>query len=275
MIPARWIELGRTDPLTFHATYAGVAEASQDRLLPTVIWGRVGAHVCLGQSQGTCELADALDVPVLRRPLGGGAVWVDEMQLSYALVAPLESVPRRHADWYEWALGPAIATFRDFGLAVGRVAEDLWLGGRKIAGSGAATIGCSAVVASSFLLRFPRERFARAVATDSPAFSTKLLEALALAMTDWTEHGVVPDEGSVRARFQRAVAGRLGWHLEPGGLSALEAAEVQSWRAELSEPIDTGIRRAHGTVKLNAALALATVNGSPVLRRREPAGDAA
>jgi len=275
MIPARWVDLGRTDPLTFHATYAGVAAASQGRLLPAVIWGRVGAHVCLGQSQGMCELADLLDVPVLRRPLGGGAVWVDDMQLSYALVAPLESVPRRHVDWYGWALSPAIATFREFGLTVERVAEDLWLGGRKIAGSGAATIGSSAVVASSFLLRFPRERFARAVATASPAFSAKLLEALALAMTDWAEHGVVPDEGSVRARFQRALAGRLGWRLEPGALSAVEAAEVQSWRTELSEPIDTGIRRVPGTVKLNAALALAMVNGSPVLRRREPAGDAA
>jgi len=269
MIPARWIDLGRTDPLTFHATYAGVAEASRDHLLPTVVWGRVGAHVCLGQSQGTCELADVLDVPVLRRPLGGGAVWVDEMQLSYALVAPLESVPRRHVDWYEWALGPAIETFREFGLAVERDAEDLWLAGRKIAGSGAATIGRSAVVASSFLFRFPRERFAGALAAASREFRARLHEALALAMTDWSEHGAVPDEESVRMAYRRALARRLGWHLVPGGIDVAEAAEIRSWRAELSEPIETGIQRVRSGVKLNAALTISMEGGTPVLLRRD------
>lgn len=276
MIPARWIDLGCTDPLTFHATYAGLAAARRpDDLLPAVVWGRVGAHVCLGQSQGMCELADALDVPVVRRPLGGGAVWIDDLQLSYALVAPLASVPPRHADWYGWALRPAIATYRDFGLAVERDAEDLWLAGRKIAGSGAATIGRSAVVASSFLFYFPRERFARAIAAPSQAFRTRLLEALAVAMTDWAAHGSVPDETIVRARFQHALACELGWRAQSGAVDVEEATEIESWHAELSEPIDPGTRRVPGGIKLNAALVLSTVNGSPVLVHRDRAEQAA
>lgn len=275
MIPARWIDLSRTDPLTFHATYAGVAAARQDDLLPAVVWGRVGAHVCLGQSQGMCELADALDTPVLRRPLGGGTVWVDEMQLSYALVMPLESVPLRHVDWYEWALGPAIATFHELGLAVERNAEDLWLAGRKIAGSGAATIGRSAVVASSFLMHFPRERFTRAIAAASPMFRTSLLEALGVAMTDWAEHDAVPDEGSLRAAFQRALSEQFGWQLGTGTIDAAEAAEIRSWRAELSEPIEAGVRRVPGGIKLNAALTLAMAGETPVLLQRESAEEPA
>jgi lipoate-protein ligase A len=257
MIAARWFDLGRTDPLTFHATYAGVAAARSDEPRPALVWGKVGAHICLGQSQGMCELADTLDVPVLRRPLGGGAVWVDEMQLSYALIAPVEAAPRRHADWYAWALAPAIEAFRSFGLAVERNAEDLWLAGRKVAGSGAATIGRSAVVASSFMLRFPRERFARAVAAASQGFRTRLVEALGTAMTDWAEHGTVPDEASMRTAFQTAIEQRLGWRVEPGVLDRAEAAEIRDWRAELSEPIERGIRRVPGGIKLNAALVLA------------------
>jgi lipoate-protein ligase A len=268
MIPARCLDLGCTDPRTFHSTYAGVAAAQSDDMLPTVVWGRVAPHVCLGQSQGMCELASPVDVPVVRRPLGGGTVWVDEMQLSYAIVAPLEFAPSRHAEWYEWALDPAIATYRHFGLAVERHAEDLWLAGRKIAGSGAATIGRSAVVASSFLLHFPRVRFARAIAAASPRFGTRLLEALGLAMTDWSEHAPVPEGASVKAAFADAVAGRLGWNLKPGEVSGVEAAEIRSWRAELSEPIETGIRRVPGGVKLNAMLTLAIEGGAPVLRRR-------
>jgi lipoate-protein ligase A len=269
MTPARWFDLGHTDPLRFHSTYAGIAAARSDLSPPAVVWGRVGAHVCLGQSQGMCELADTLDVPVLRRPLGGGAVWVDEMQLSYALVAPLASVPLRHEDWYSWALGPAIETFRTFGLAVERKAEDLWLAGRKIAGSGAATIGRSAVVGSSFLLRFPRERFTDAVAGATHAFRAPLLEALGIAMTDWTENPPVPACASVQTAFESAVAATLGWRLQPGTVSVAEAAEIRSWRAELSEPIEAGIRRVPGGVKLNAALTLAMVGGTPALHRRE------
>lgn len=268
MIPARCLDLGCTDPWTFHSTYAGIAEARSDDLLPTVVWGCVAPHVCLGQSQGLCELANVQDVPVVRRPLGGGTVWVDELQLSYALVAPLASVSPRHADWYAWALGPAIATFRRFGLAVERHAEDLWLDGRKIAGSGAATIGRSAVVASSFLMHFPRARFARAIAAASPRFGTRLLEALDLAMTDWSEHAPVPEGARVKAAFEAAVAGKLEWHLQPGEVSVAEAAEIRSWRTELSEPIEPGIRRVPGGVKLNSMLTLAMEGGAPVLRRR-------
>lgn len=268
MIRARWLDLGRTDPWTFHSTYAGIAQARLDERSPTVVWGRVAPHICLGQGQGMCELANGLDVPVVRRPLGGGTVWVDEMQLSYAIVAPLESAPPRHADWYAWALGPAIATFRSYGLTVERRAEDLWLEGRKIAGSGAATIGRSAVVASSFLMHFPRARFTRAVAATSRGFRTRLLEALGLAMTDWSEHAPVPDGASVKAAFEAAVARELEWHLQPGEVSGAEAAEIRSSEAELREPIEPGIRRVPGGVKLNAMLTLSMEAGAPVLRRQ-------
>jgi len=275
MTVARWFDLGCPDPLTFHATYAGIAAARSEDAPPAVVWGRVGAHVCLGQSQGMCELADSLDTPVVRRPLGGGAVWVDELQLSYALIAPLESAPRRHADWYEWALRPAISTYRAFGLSVERRVEDLWLGGRKIAGSGAATIGRSAVIASSFLLRFPRARFARVIAAGSKAFQMRLFDALGAAMTDWEEHAAPPDEHRLQTAFRQALGERLGWSLEAGTLDAAEAAEIDEWRAELCEPIETGVRRVPGGVKLHAALTLTTADGLPVLvRSAEPAASA-
>ena len=275
MTAARWFDLGRTDPLTFHSTYAGIAAARRTGARPAVVWGRVGAHVCLGQSQGMCELSALPDVPVLRRPLGGGAVWVDESQLSYALVAPIEQAPPRPADWYEWVLRPAIETFRAFGLPVERRAEDLWLAGRKIAGSGAATIGRSAVIASSFLLRFPRARFARAVAAGSAGFRAKLREALDVAMTDWAEHAPLPDERRVEKAFRKALGDRLGWTLDAGQIEAAEAAEIRDWRAELCEPIETGSRRVPEGIKLNAELTLATLRGAPVLLRTDAVSCAA
>jgi lipoate-protein ligase A len=258
---ARWLDLGGVEPIGFHATYAGLAEAQRPDAAPIVVWGRASAHVCLGQSQGRCELADGLGVPVIRRPLGGGTVWVDDQQLSYALVAPLERAPRRHEDWYAWALAPAIATFGSFGLPVERRAEDLWLGRRKIAGSGAATIGRCAVVASSFLLRFPRERFAACVAAPSPGFRDALCSALDVAMTDWADHAAPPPERKLRNAFRAALRETLGWAARPARVRSEERAAIASWHDELAEPIEHGRKRVPDGIKLNAALALRRRSG--------------
>jgi lipoate-protein ligase A len=254
--PARWIDLGVVDPIAFHAAYAGLADAQAPGADPLVVWGRARAHLCLGQSQGRCELDDAIEAPVVRRPLGGGAVWVDEDQCCYAIVVPLEVAPRHHEDWYAWALAPAIATFHAFGLEVERRSEDLWLANRKIAGSGAATIGRCAVVASSFLLRFPRERFAASVATPDPGFRTALQEALGAAMTDWSSHATPPDEGSLATTFRDALRDTLGWTAVASSPATGERAAIETWREDLAAPIEAGRPRVAGGIKLNAALTL-------------------
>ena len=269
MKPARWIDVGTTGPVTFHATYAGLADTQEADAAPVVVWGRARAHLCLGQSQGRCEVDDRTDVPIVRRPLGGGAVWVDEDQLSYALVAPLGAAPSRHEDWHAWALAPAIATFRSFGLDAERRAEDLWLGGRKIAGSGAATIGRCAVVASSFLMRFPRARFAATVAAPTRAFRVALHDALGAAMTDWASHAPPPGETALAAAFQAALREALGWDTRLAVLSARERASVDEWCDELAAPIEAGCPRVAGGIKLNAALTLVrdARTGAPRLER--------
>ena len=269
MRPARWFDLGVVDPIAFHATYAGLADAQERGAAPLVVWGRTAAHVCLGQGQGRCELDDALAVPVVRRPLGGGAVWVDEDQLAYALVAPLALAPLRHEDWYAWALAPASATFRAFGLEVERRAEDLWLARRKIAGSGAATIGRCAVVASSFLLRFPHARFAASVASPDPAFRAALDDALGAAMTDWSSHASPPDDDSLATAFRAALRATLGWSAVASPIQASERAAIEAWRDELAAPIEAGRPRVAGGIKLNAALTLRrdARTGAPRLER--------
>jgi hypothetical protein len=182
-------------------------------------------------------------------------VWVDEDQLAHALIAPLGCAPLRHADWYAWALAPAIATFRSFGLGVERHAEDLWLAGRKIAGSGAATIGRSAVVASSFLLQFPRARFAASVAPNL-AYRAALRVALDTAMTDWASHAALPGEPALAGAFRAALRTTLGWDARPGMLDARERTSVDEWRDELAAPVEAGRPRLAGGIKLNAALTL-------------------
>lgn len=255
MTAARLIDVGVLDPALFHATYAGIAERMACSAAPVVMWGRARPHISLGQSQNPrVELAGDIDVPAVTRPLGGGAVWIDEDQWVFVLVAPLECAPPRAADWFSWGLAPAAATFRRFGLAVERRGQDLWLKGRKIAGSGAATIGGSAVLASSFLFAFPRVRFARCIASPSPGFSEWLLEGLQLTMTSWSEHQAPPPGHRLRRVFARAVEETLGWKLAPDQLTRAERAARREALEEMAHAAAEGgsSRLVPGGIRLNA-----------------------
>ena len=252
MRAARWLDLGRVSGEDFHASYAAVAECQADDSPPAVVWGRAGEHVSIGQHQSACaELAWPRAAPAVRRPLGGGCVWIDPDQLCYALVVPLAQLARRPAQWYAWGLAPALATFRALGLPVERVDRDLWCGGRKIAGSGAATIGRAAVLGSSFMLRFPAARFAACIRCPSDGFRGWLEQELAAAVTSWSEQGAPPDAASVAAAFRGACGALFGWRLSDGGLSRAERAA----RADAldDEPWSDGGRRlVPDGIKLNA-----------------------
>lgn len=269
--PARLIASRAREPVAFHATYAAVAEAMGPGAEPVVVWGRVPPHLCLGQSQTLADVRSGTAERVVRRPLGGGAVWVDRDQVSYAIVAPLALAPGRPEEWYGWALAPALETFRAFGLQAHRRGEDLWVRDRKIAGSGAATIGRAAVVASSFLIRFPRQRFADCVAVPSETFRATLRGALPLAMTDWSEHGVPPGEDALKRAFVAALRVTLRWHASPSRLRGPERALWSAWHADLSAPIEPGrVPRVRDGLKLNAAMVLRQRGGSVIVEAADP-----
>lgn len=254
MIAARFIDIGLLEPLEFHATYTGIAEALQHDAAPVVVWGRSTPHISLGQSQDRrLELAADLDVPVVTRPLGGGAVWIDEAQHCLILIAPLTQAPARPADWFAWGLAPVIATYRRFGLRVTRREQDVWLAGRKISGSGAATLGKSAVFASSFMLRFPAAKFARCIFSASPGFRDWLAAGLQHAMTDWQSHQLPPSAAELRRTFRSGVEHACGWRLADSGLSSAELAALDAARGELADLEPSGRRHVTDGIKLNAA----------------------
>lgn len=253
MKAARWIDLGLVTGPQFHASYTAVAECQRDDSAPAVVWGRAAEHVSIGQHQSeAAELAWPRPAPAVRRPLGGGSVWIDPDQLCYALVVPLVQLNRRPADWYAWALAPAAAAFRGLGLAVQPVDRDLWCGGRKIAGSGAATIGRAAVVGSSFMLRFPVARFAECIRCPSAGFRAWLEQELALALTSWSGEGSIPAPERVASAFRGACGALLGWRLADDRLGADEQSALAAVLAEEPWGEDSGRRLVPDGIKLNA-----------------------
>jgi hypothetical protein len=82
-------------------------------------------------------------------------LWAEEAAYyPFALIAPLKFAPGRRTRWFSWALAPAVATYRQFGIPA-YLDDEIRLHGRTIADSSVRAIGECAVAASSFLMRFP------------------------------------------------------------------------------------------------------------------------
>jgi hypothetical protein len=115
---ARWIRLGALSQSEFDAAYGSLAAVQNKSAAPIVLWGEEAARYL------------------------------------FALVAPLKYVPGRRDRWLSWGLASAVATYRQFGVPA-YLDGEIWLHGRDIAKSRVAAVQECAVVASSFLMRFP------------------------------------------------------------------------------------------------------------------------
>ena len=115
---ARWIRLGALGQREFDAAYASIAVVQARTAVPILLWSEEAARYC------------------------------------FALVAPLKFAPGRKDRWLSWGLAAAVATYRQFGVPA-YLDGEIYLHGRDIAQSKALPIGECAVIASSFLMRFP------------------------------------------------------------------------------------------------------------------------
>ena len=123
---ARWMRLGALERSAFEAACTALVLAQPRSAPPILLWSEEAAYY------------------------------------PFALIAPLKFAPGRRRRWLSWGLASAVATYRQFGVPA-YLDHELRLHGRNIAQSSAEALGECAVVASSFLMRFP----GRCVATPS------------------------------------------------------------------------------------------------------------
>lgn len=116
---ARWIRFGVVEPRQFEAACARLAVAQRMRSVPILAWAR----------------ADA--------------------QFLFAVIALRKHAPGRTTRWPSWALAPAVATYRQFGLPAYLDGPGIWLHGQRIAEARVQEVRECVLVASSFLARFP------------------------------------------------------------------------------------------------------------------------
>ncbi|MGB7540170.1 MAG: lipoate protein ligase C-terminal domain-containing protein [Anaerolineales bacterium] len=179
-------------------------------------------YVCLGFHQDAAKELDLEyiareGIPLFRREVGGGAVYLDRGQLFYQFILRKDDprLPSDKAELFKFILQPVIDTYREFGVpAEYKPVNDILAGGKKISGNGAAEIQERVVVVGNFLLDFNFEQMARVLRVPDEKFRDKVFKTLQENLTTIPrETGKpAPSIGELSAGFIRrceALFGRL------------------------------------------------------------------
>jgi len=148
-------------------------------------------YVCIGYHQDAereVEVAYLREqgIPLFRREVGGGAVYLDEGQLFYQFVlrADRPDVPKDKNQLYRKYLGPVVQTFRDAGVeAEFKPVNDIIVGGRKVSGNGAGEVNGMAVLVGNFILDFNYEMMSRVLRVPDEKFRDKVYKTLEGALS--------------------------------------------------------------------------------------------
>ena len=227
--PLRVIDFGSRPPLRsqtlWHAVGYGVsagAPATLSFVRPAVPYVCIGFHRPLDEVDPDFCRAEGL--PVLRRMVGGGPVYLDSGQLLFQICLPAASVPAVRPKALRQLLEPAVAAFRAVGVrAVLDEDSEICLGDAKICGHGAGQIGDAVVVCGNLIERFDHARATRVLAMTDPAQRD---QTLALMRRFVAETPV--DPVSFRAAMVAAYAARLGLTARLGELDDVEHAALTS-----------------------------------------------
>lgn len=185
-------------------------------------------YVCVGYHQDATQEVDLAfcrerGIPVFRREVGGGAVYLDGDQLFYQIVLP-PGHPAAQGDKeavYRRLLAPVVRTYQAIGIpAEYKPVNDIIAGGRKISGNGAAEIAGCTVLVGNLILDFNHEMMARVLRVPDEKFRDKVFKTLKDNLTTIRQElGRVPPVEELKAILVRELETVLG-PLEPAALPA-------------------------------------------------------
>lgn len=201
-------------------------------------------YVCLGYHQDAraeidLDYVQAHDVPLFRREVGGGAVYLDRGQLFYQFVFDRDdpALPASKDAFYRKYLEPVVQTFRDFGLSAQfKPVNDILVNGRKISGNGAAEIGESVVLVGNFMLDFNYQQMARVLRVPDEKFRDKIYQTLGENLTTMTrELGAAPSLDEIGLRLLENAEPLVGEWEAAQIDQEIEAKAAEIWRSH-SQP---------------------------------------
>ncbi len=163
--------------------YHALADLGREGL---VLLSPASPYVCIGFHQNAeqeVELAFCREngIPVFRREVGGGAVYLDGGQLFFQLVLRPDDarIPAAREGFYRKFLAPVVEIYRRAGVpAAYKPINDVIAGTRKISGSGVGEIGGGVVFVGNVIVDFNYEMMARVLRVPDEKFRDKVHKTL-------------------------------------------------------------------------------------------------
>ncbi len=240
----RLLDLGLVPPVRSQTVYHALAYAMAPDDPDTLILVSPSApYVCIGFHQDLDREVDlaycrAQGLPVYRREVGGGAVYLDSGQLFTQWVFHRDHLPPSLEERFDLHIRSLVETYRELGIpAYHRPINDIHVAGRKIGGTGAASMGEAEVVVGSLMFDFDFDVMARVLKVPSEKMRDKVRQGLQDYMTTMArEMGQMPDRGVVKTIYLEKCRAALGVEITPGVLTEREEAIAREWDRRLLSP---------------------------------------
>jgi lipoate-protein ligase A len=155
-------------------------------------------------------------IPIVRRRLGGNAIYIDRHQLIFHVILPATRTQWPNSLILAIVAAAVVDTHRDLGIAARlRAPGEIAVESRKIGGVAGAEIGGGVVVAGIFLFDFDAVIMAHCLKLPSEPFRAKVAMMLERGMTTMrAELGASPDRATIQARFVANLARHLDAELQ-------------------------------------------------------------
>jgi lipoate---protein ligase len=201
-------------------------------------------YVCIGYHQDAqqeidLDFARQNNIPVIRREVGGGAVYLDGQQLFFQLILRRDrpGVPANIAEFYKIFLQPIIDTFRQYGVpAEYKPVNDIVTNGRKISGTGAAQVDDMLILVGNFIQDFNYEMMSKCLRVPDEKFRDKVHKTMYENLTTFKrETGSTPANADLAATLTLLYKPLLGELLEKP-LDAELTHKADELLAEMNTP---------------------------------------
>ncbi len=241
-MPIRWIDAGRVSHYRSQSIYHGLGYAQTPETPDTVVMAiPEDPYICIGYFQ---EAAKEIDLnfcrehklPVIRRETGGGAVYIDSGQMFVQWICQPGFLPRKVDQRFQLFNKALIETYKFFGIqAYHYPVNDVHVNGKKIVGTGAATIGNAEVVTGNFLFDFNIELMTHALNLPNPEFRTVIRSSLDNYIT-WMKRELnhPPSYSEVIASYKSNCEIAIGEQLIEGEFTTDELLAIEKAEEKLA-----------------------------------------